>query len=72
MSKGKNSNLRMRIGPQVGAYKGDYFFGAEVGFEYNICLKCGWQISIIQKNQVNFKKGDPFRNGLLIGTKIPF
>jgi hypothetical protein len=28
--------------------------------------------TVIQKNNVNFNHGDTFRNGLLIGLKIPF
>ena len=32
----------------------------------------GIQFSLIQKNQVSFLHGDSFRNGLLIGLKIPF
>jgi len=71
MVKGKNSNLRLRIGPQFGAYKRDFTYGGEISFEYNILLQNGIQISFIQKNQVNFKHGDTFRNGLHIGFKIP-
>ena len=32
----------------------------------------GWEFSLIQKNNVNFLHGDTFRNGLLVGVKIPF
>ena len=67
----KNSILRFRIGPQFGSHKGDYFFGSEGGFEYNYIFQNGVQFSVIQKNQVNFLHGDTFRNGLMIGFKIP-
>ena len=59
------------VGPQFGSHKGDYFFGAEGGFEYNYIFQNGVQFSVIQKNQVNFLHGDTFRNGLMIGFKIP-
>ena len=31
-----------------------------------------WEFALIQKNNVNFLHGDTFRNGLLLGVKIPF
>lgn len=68
----KNSMFRARFGPQFGAHTGDYFFGVEGGFEYNYILQNGIQFSLIQKNQVNFLHGDTFRNGVLVGVKIPF
>lgn len=70
--KGKNSLLRFRIGPQFGAYKRKFAYGGELSFEYDICLKNGVQISLIQKNQININHGDTFRDGLLVGVKIPF
>lgn len=72
LSRFKNSLFRLRIGPECGAHKGDYFFGVEGGFEYNYVFRSGLQFSIIQKNQVSFLSGDTFRNGLLLGIKIPF
>ena len=32
----------------------------------------GWEFALIQKNNVNFLHGDTFRNGLLLGIKVPF
>ena len=72
LKKFKNSNLRLRFGPQFGAHTGDYFFAVEGGLEYNYVFRSGIQFSLIQKNQVSFLHGDSFRNGLLIGLKIPF
>ncbi len=72
IKKYKNSNLRLRIGPQFGAHTGDYFFAVEGGLEYNYVFPSGIQFTLIQKNQVSFLHGDPFRNGVLIGLKIPF
>ena len=71
LNRYKNSLLRARIGPACGAVTGDYFFGVEAGFEYNIMLRSGIQFSIVQKNNVNFIHGDTFRNGLLLQVKIP-
>ena len=72
LAKDKNSSFRLRIGMQFGAHTGDYMFGAEGGFEYNYTFDGGVQLSLIQKNQVNFLHGDTFKNGLLVGIKIPF
>jgi hypothetical protein len=44
----------------------------EGGLEYNYVFPNRVQFSVIQKNQVSFFHGDTFRNGLLIGIKIPF
>ncbi|MBO5612409.1 MAG: hypothetical protein J5918_07415 [Prevotella sp.] len=68
----KNSVFRARLGPHFGAHTAKYFFGVEGGFEYNYIFSSGIQLSLIQKNEVNFLHGDTFRNGLLVGVKIPF
>ena len=68
----KNATLRLRFGPECGAHTGDYFFALEGGFELNYVFPSRVQFSVIQKNQVGFFHGDTFRNGLLIGIKIPF
>lgn len=64
--------LRFRLGPQFGAARHDFFIGLEAGFEYSYVFLNGWEFSVIQKNNVNFLHGDTFRNGLLLGVKIPF
>lgn len=68
----KNGMLRFRFGPEFGAVERKFFLGIEGGFEYNYVFQNGWEFSLIQKNNVNFIHGDTFRNGLLIGLKIPF
>ena len=68
----KNGMLRFRFGPEFGATQRKFFLGIEGGFEYNYVFQNGWEFSLIQKNNVNFIHGDTFRNGLLIGLKIPF
>ena len=47
-------------------------FGLEAGFEYSYVFRSGLEFSVIQKNNVNFLHGDTFRNGLLLGIKVPF
>lgn len=71
MAKYKNSALRFRLGPLCGANRGDYFFGVEAGLEYNLTFPSGVQLAFIQKNNVNFLHGDRFRNGLMVGLRIP-
>lgn len=72
LARYKNGMLRFRFGPQFGAVLHDFFIGLEAGFEYSYVFLNGWEFSVIQKNNVNFLHGDTFRNGLLLGVKIPF
>ena len=51
---------------------GMLFIGLEGGFEYSYVFRNGWEFVLIQKNNVNFLHGDTFRNGLLLGIKVPF
>lgn len=67
----KNGSFRVRFGPQFGAVERRFFIGLEGGFEYNYVFQNGCEFSIIQKNNVNFLHGDTFRNGLMLGFKIP-
>lgn len=67
----KNTSFRFRFGPECGAHTGDWFFAVEGGFELNVSFPNRVQLSLIQKNQVGFIHGDTFRNGLLIGIKVP-
>lgn len=67
----KNGQLRVRGGVDAGADRRKFFFGAEVGFEYDYIFANGWRFCVIQKNNFNFLHGDTFRNGLLLGIKIP-
>ena len=68
----KNGMLRFRFGPQFGAVQKRFFIGLEGGFEYSYVFQNGWEFALIQKNNVNFLHGDTFRNGLLLGIKVPF
>lgn len=68
----KNGMLRFRFGLQFGATQKKFFIGLEGGFEYSYVFRNGWEFALIQKNNVNFIHGDTFRNGLLLGLKVPF
>lgn len=72
LARYKNGMMRLRLGPQFGAVQKKFFFGLEAGFEYSYVFRSGLEFSIIQKNNVNFLHGDTFRNGLLLGIKVPF
>ena len=72
LARYKNGCLRFRVGPEFGAIERKFFVGVEAGFEYNYVFQNGWEFALIQKNNVNFVHGDTFRNGLLLGLKIPF
>lgn len=68
----KNSNFSFRAGPVLGAVQKEFFLGLEAGFEYDYVFANGIELSLIQKNNVCFLHGDLFRNGLMVGIKIPF
>ncbi len=68
----KNGMLRFRFDPQFGAVQREFFIGLEGGFECSYVFRNGWEFSLIQKNNVSFLHGVTFRNGLLLGCKIPF
>lgn len=72
LARYRNGMLRLRFGPQFGAVQKRFFIGLEGGFEYSHVFPGGWEFALIQKNNVNFLHGDTFRNGLLLGVKIPF
>ena len=67
----RNSSLRIDLGPVFGAYRGKFFYGAEGSFQYNYTFRSGWKFVVKQKNNVGFRKGDTFRDGLTVGFKIP-
>lgn len=68
----KNANFRIFGGGYCGAQVKRFFLGLEVGLEYNYTFANNWQFTITQKNNFNFLGGaDHFRNGLLVGIKLP-
>lgn len=69
--RGKNSTLRWRVGADIGANQKGFQASVDIGIEYNYALKNGMQLFMLQKNDFVFWTRDHFRNGLLIGLKIP-
>lgn len=67
----KNGNFRVFGGAQFGAVQTKFFMGIRAGFEYNYVFANNWEFTITQLNTVNFLHGDTFRNGLMVGVKIP-
>lgn len=67
----KNGTFRIFGGAQFGAVQTKFFLGIRAGFEYCYIFKNNWEFCITQFNCVNFIHGDTFRNGLMIGFKIP-
>lgn len=67
----KNSILRAFLGAHAGAYRKDFFIGIDGGFEWCYIFRNEIQFFIQQKNQVNFIHNDTFKNGILLGFKIP-
>ena len=67
----KNGNFRIFGGGQFGATQTKFFLGIRAGFEYNYIFSNNWEFSIQQLNTVNFIHGRTFRNGLMIGLKVP-
>lgn len=67
----RNSSLRLNAGPVFGATKGEFFYGIEGSFEWNYTFRSGCKLVLKQKNNVSFRRGDTFRNGITIGFKFP-
>lgn len=67
----KNGNLRLVGGMYCGAVRDNFYFGNEVNIEYNHTFSNNWQITLTQRNCINYLHGDLFRNGIMIGLKIP-
>lgn len=67
----KNGSLRLFAGAYCGAFVRNFYFGCDLGLEYNYTFANNWQFTVSQKNNINFLHGDTFRNGVMIGVKIP-
>lgn len=68
----KNANLRARFGADIGIDEGYSFCASvDVGIEFSYSFKNRMQLVITQKNDFAFWTRDNFKNGLLIGLKIP-
>ena len=71
LTKGKNTVLRWRFGADVGANRRGFQASLDVGLEFSYSFRNRMQLFVLQKNDVVFWSRDHFRNGVLIGVKIP-
>ncbi len=69
--RGKNSNVRLRMGADLGANRKGFQASIDLGLEYSYSFRSGVQLFVMQKNDFVFWTRDHFRNGLLVGIKIP-
>ena len=70
--KWKNNSLRARTGMDMGVRQlGKFNLSLDVGIEYSHTFKNRLQLYITQKNDFVFWSRYHFKNGLLIGIKIP-
>lgn len=68
----KNANLRYRIGADIGADDDDSFnLSIDIGLEFNYCFRNNIKFYILQKNDFCFFYRNKFRNGFLLGFKVP-
>lgn len=68
----KNGSFRIGGDVNCGAFQQKVTVGFDVLFEYNYTFSNNWQFTLTQKNSFNFLHHvDTFRNGLMIGLKIP-
>lgn len=70
-SRGKNSFGRFRFGTDLGASRRNFALGVEVGLEWVWTLRNRMQIVFQQKNEVTFWAKPRFKNGALVGFRIP-
>jgi hypothetical protein len=68
----KNANLRARFGADLGIDEGYSFYTSlDIGLEFSYSFRNRIQLVITQKNDFAFWTRDNFKNGFLIGLKIP-
>lgn len=68
----KNGSFRVGGDVNCGAFEKKVTVGFDVLLEYNYTFPNNWQFTVSQKNSFNFLHNvDTFRNGLMIGLKIP-
>ncbi len=72
IKRGKNNVLRFRAGGDLGSNNKSFALGVEVGFEFVQTFNNRMQFVVQQKNEVTFWGKPTFKNGLLIGVRVPF
>lgn len=71
ISKSKNSLLRWRLGADIGSNPRGFQASLDFGLELSQTFSNGIQLFILQKNDIVFWNKNHFRNGALIGIKLP-
>ena len=71
VATGKNSNLYVSVGGNVGSGSKGVTFGLNLGFEYNLTLPNRMKVFVSQDNLLVFRSDDRLISGLSIGVKIP-
>lgn len=69
--RGKNNLGRFRIGGDLGTNTRHFAMGIELGYEHVWSFRSGWQLVLQQKNEITFWGKPLFKNGLLLGVRIP-
>lgn len=69
----KNSEFRLLGDVYCGSFAKNFFLGFDLGLEYNYTFANNWQFTVQERNCFQFlHHADTFRNGLMVGLKIPF
>lgn len=71
ISRGKNTTLRARLGGDLGGNRKGFQASIDIGLEFNYAFRNGMQFFVLQKNDFVFWTRDHYRNGVLIGLKLP-
>lgn len=71
ISRGKNSLLRLRLGGDLGTNPKGFQCSLEAGLEWSYSFKNNMQFFVQQKNDFIFWNRYHFRNGVMVGFKIP-
>ena len=70
--RGKNTTFKTRVGSAIGADEAGFTMGFQLGFEFNYTFLSGAQWFLSQKNEYAVWSRRPWRNGLLMGIRVPF
>lgn len=71
VSRGKNTFSRFRFGADVGTCTRSFAAGLEVGYEWIYTLENRLQVVLQEKSEVTFWNKPRFKNGVLVGVRIP-
>lgn len=68
---GKNDNMYVSFGGNIGSGFKGFTFGLNLGLEYEITLRNRMKLFIAQENLLVFRSSDLLISGLSIGLKVP-